>query len=213
MATRQRICQIWVLAENSPFLANSSTCQKFTIFGKFEYLPKWPFSEMCRTRQTRRHSPSRVAWSHQTRQHSPSRVARTRQARQHLPSRVARARQTRERWVWQVLHKFGECGKSGEFGECRLDHFMHIKYVIWAKNDLSYHARLCQHSPRGLASTRQTRRHSPSHVARTRQTRRHSPKAIFEKNVTRLDTFARVIRHSCKFGASGHCLVKINLCN
>ncbi len=45
-------------------------------------------------------------------------------------------------------------------------------------------------------------------VARTRQTRRHSPKAIVEKNVTRLDTFARVICHSREFGASGHCLVK-----
>jgi hypothetical protein len=57
-----------------------------------------------------------------------------------------------------------------------------------------------------LASTRQTRRHSPSTFARTRQTRRHSPTAIFEKNVTRLDTFARVIRHFREFGASGHCL-------
>ena len=43
-------------------------------------------------------------------------------------------------------------------------------------------------------------------LASTRQTRRHSPKAIFEKNVTRLDTFARVIRHFREFGASGHCL-------
>jgi hypothetical protein len=57
-----------------------------------------------------------------------------------------------------------------------------------------------------LASTRQTRRHLPSTFARTRQTRRHSPKAIFEKNVTCLDTIARVIRHFREFGASGHCL-------
>jgi hypothetical protein len=34
------------------------------------------------------------------------------------------------------------------------------------------------------------------------------PKGFFEKNVTRLDTFARVIRHSGEFGASGHCLGK-----
>jgi hypothetical protein len=40
-----------------------------------------------------------------------------------------------------------------------------------------------------------------------RQTRPHSPKGFFEKNVTRFDTFAQVIRHSGKFGASGHCLV------
>jgi hypothetical protein len=55
--------------------------------------------------------------------------------------------------------------------------------------------------------TRQTRQHSPNHLPSTRQTRRHSPNAIFEKNVTRLATFARVIRHSREFGASGHCLV------
>ncbi len=64
-----------------------------------------------------------------------------------------------------------------------------------------------RHSPSRVARTRQTRQHSPSRVARTRQTGGHSPKAIFEKNVTRLDTFARVIRHSREFGASGHCLV------
>jgi hypothetical protein len=43
--------------------------------------------------------------------------------------------------------------------------------------------------------------------ARTRRTRRHLPKAIFEKNVTRLAKFARVIRESRKFGESSHCLV------
>jgi hypothetical protein len=32
-------------------------------------------------------------------------------------------------------------------------------------------------------------------------------KAIFEKNVTRLDTFARVMSKSREFGVSGHCLV------
>ena len=99
-----------------------------------------PFSEMCETRQTRRHSPSRVARTRQTRRHSPSRVARTRQTRRHSPSRVARTRQTRERRVWRGLREFSE---SGEFGECRLDPFIHIKYVICAKNDLSYHACLC----------------------------------------------------------------------
>ncbi len=49
-------------------------------------------------------------------------------------------------------------------------------------------------------------RHLPSHVAQTCQTCRHSPKAIFEKNVTRLNTFARVMSESREFGASGHCL-------
>ncbi len=49
-------------------------------------------------------------------------------------------------------------------------------------------------------------KHLPNHLPSTRQTRRHSPKPIFEKNVTRLTTFARVIRHSREFGVSGHCL-------
>jgi hypothetical protein len=113
-------------------LANLSTRVKLAVFGECEYSPKWPFSEICKTCQTRRHSPSRVARTRQTRRHSPSRVGRT----------------------------------------------------------------------------RQTRQHSPSRVARTRQTRRHSPKAIFEKNVTRLDKFARVTRESREFGASGHCLIQ-----
>jgi hypothetical protein len=78
------------------------------------------------TRQTRRHLPSRVARTRQTRQQSPSRVARTRQTRRHSPSCVAQARQTRKRRVWQVLCEFSESG------ECRLDRFMHIKYVICA---------------------------------------------------------------------------------
>jgi hypothetical protein len=55
--------------------------------------------------------------------------------------------------------------------------------------------------------------HSPNicqPFPRTRYIRSHSTFAIFEKNVTRLDTFARVIRHFGKFGASGHCLVFFN---
>ncbi len=111
-------------------LANLSTRAKLAVFGECEYSPKRPFSEMCETCQTCRHSPSRVARTRQTRIHSPSRVARTRQTRRHSPSRVARTRQTRERRVWQVLCEFSESGESGEFGECRLDRFIHIKYII-----------------------------------------------------------------------------------
>ena len=127
-------------------LANSSTRAKLAVFGECEYSPKRPFSEMCETRQTRRHSPSRVAQTRQTRRHSPSRVARTRQTRRHSPSHVARTRQTRrhslnhvartrqtrERQVWQVLLEFSKVGEFGEFSECSLDHFIHIKYVICA---------------------------------------------------------------------------------
>jgi hypothetical protein len=54
-------------------------------------------------------------------------------------------------------------------------------------------------------------RHSPTTFPGLDTFARHSPKAIFEKNVTRLDTFARVIRHFGEFGASGHCLVTIHL--
>ena len=44
-----------------------------------------------------------------------------------------------------------EFSESGEFGECRLDRFIHIKYVICAKNNLSYHACLRRAVLRGLA--------------------------------------------------------------
>jgi len=63
-----------------------------------------------------------------------------------------------------------------------------------------------QHLPSRVAGTRHTRRHSPTCFAWTRQTRQHSPKAIFEKNVTRLAKFARVLSELRKFGTSGHCL-------
>jgi hypothetical protein len=100
-----------------------------------QWLLAGEFSEFEYSRETRRHSPSRVARTRQTRQtrrHSPSRVARTRQTCRHSPSRVARTRQTRERRVWHVLRKFSESGESGKFGECRQDRFMYIKYVIFA---------------------------------------------------------------------------------
>ncbi len=56
-----------------------------------------------------------------------------------------------QKGVWQVLHEFSESGESGEFGECRIDRFIHIKYVICAKNDLSYHACLRRAVLRRLA--------------------------------------------------------------
>jgi hypothetical protein len=64
-----------------------------------------------------------------------------------------------------------------------------------------------QHSPTCFGRTRYIRRHSPTYFARTRHTRPHSPKVFFEKNVTRLDTFARVISHTGEFEASGHCYI------
>jgi hypothetical protein len=63
------------------------------------------------------------------------------------------------------------------------------------------------HFPR----TRYIRLTFANHFPRTLYICSHLPKAIFEKNVTRLDTFARVIRHFGKFGASGHCLNKTQI--
>jgi hypothetical protein len=73
----------------------------------------------------------------QTRRHSPAWFARTRQACRHSPTWFARTRQTCESQVLQVFRKIGELGK---FSECRLDHFIHTKYVICALNNLPYHA-------------------------------------------------------------------------
>jgi hypothetical protein len=61
---------------------------------------------------------------------------------------------------------------------------------------------------KNILNTRQTRIRQNVASCGTRQTRPHSPKAIFEKNVTRLTKFARVIRNSHEFGASSHCLGK-----
>jgi hypothetical protein len=111
-------------------LANLSTCRKFTIFGEFEYSPKWLFLEMCRTCKTHRHLPNHLPRTRQTRRHSPSHLPRACQTRRHSPNHLPRTRQTHERWVWQVLREFGEFGELGKFGECRVDHFIHIKYVF-----------------------------------------------------------------------------------
>ncbi len=63
---------------------------------------------------------------------------------------------------------------------------------------------------KNILNTCQTCIHQNVAICGTRQTRPHSPKAIFEKNVTRLAKFVRVIRDTCKFGASSHCLILIN---
>jgi hypothetical protein len=39
-------------------LSNLSTRQKFAIFGEFEYLPKWSFWKIGRTRYIWRHLPT-----------------------------------------------------------------------------------------------------------------------------------------------------------
>jgi hypothetical protein len=140
------------------------------------------------TRQTRWHSPRRVAWTPQTWRHSPSHVAQTRQTRRHSPSRVARTRQTRERQVWQVLCEFSESGESGKFGECRLDAYK-ICYLCLKRPILS-----CALVPSRVARTRQTRWHLLSCVARTRQTCRHSLSRAARTRQTRGHSLSRIAR-------------------
>jgi hypothetical protein len=76
-------------------LSNSSTHQKFAIFGKFEYSPKWPFLKIGRTRLTHWHLPTWFARTRQTNWHSPTWFTRTRLTRRHSPTCFAWTRQTR----------------------------------------------------------------------------------------------------------------------
>ncbi len=157
-------------------LSNSSTRQKFTSFGKFEYSPKWPFWKIGRTRYIR---PTFA-------NHFP----RTRYIRPTFANHFARTRQTRERQVWQVwqlLHEFSEFGEFGEFSECRLDRFIHIKYVIYALNDLSC---LRRHLPTCFGRTWYIRPTFANHFPRTQYIR-----PTFANHFPGLDTFAH-IRHS-----------------
>ncbi len=113
------------------------------------------------------------------------------------------------------LGKFGGFSKFGEFDYSPKCSFWEIGWTRY----ICRHSPTCfgptryirWHSPTYFARTRYIRWHSPTYFARTRLIHPHSPKGFFEKNETRLDTFARVIRHSGKFGASGHCLVKMQL--
>jgi hypothetical protein len=84
-------------------------------FVEFEYSPKWSFWKIGRTRYIRRH------W--------PPYFARTRYICPAFANHFPRTRYIRERQIWQLLHEFSE---FGEFSECRLDRFIHIKNVIWA---------------------------------------------------------------------------------
>jgi hypothetical protein len=173
-------------------LSNSSTRQKFASFVEFEYSPKWPFWKIGQTRYIR---PTFA-------NHFP----RTRYIRPTFANHFAQTRQTCKRQVWQLLHEFSEFSEFGEFSECRLDPFIHKNIFFCIFNNLSC---LRRHWPPYFARTRYIRPTFANHFPRTRYIRSRSTFAIFEKNVTRLDTFVRVIRHFGKFGASGHCLIII----
>jgi hypothetical protein len=82
--------------------ANSSTRPKIAVFGEYSHSPKQPFSEICETRQTCRHLPSRVG---RTCWHLPNHFARTRRTRRHLPNHFARTRQTRRHLPKAIFEK------------------------------------------------------------------------------------------------------------
>jgi hypothetical protein len=113
-------------------LSNLSTRQKFASFGEFEYSPKWPFWKIGRTRYIRRHWPAYFARTRYIRPTFANQFPRTRYIRPTFANHFPRTRYIRERQVCQLLHKFSEFGEFGEFSECRLDRFIHIKYVICA---------------------------------------------------------------------------------
>jgi hypothetical protein len=106
-------------------------------FSEFECSPKWPFSEMCRTRQT----PQR------------------------LPTWFALTRQTCESQVLQVLHEFGKFGEFGKFSECRLDHFMHKNILFVLKTTYLFMRqhllRLGKYSPDSLTLAKHFCKDSP----------------------------------------------------
>jgi hypothetical protein len=83
-------------------LSNLSTRQKFANFVEFEYSPKWPFSEIFQTCQTR--------------------ICQT--------VTLCSTRQTRIRQNYGEFGELGEFGKFGEFGEFmenKVDHLEHTK--------------------------------------------------------------------------------------
>jgi hypothetical protein len=92
-------CLFWFFLSNGNSTANLSSASFVNVAStraSTRGLVFGAFRVDVVTRQTRRHSPSRVTRTRQTRRYSPSRVSRTRQTRRHSPSRVARTRQTRE---------------------------------------------------------------------------------------------------------------------
>ncbi len=97
--------------------------------------------------------------------------------------------------------------KHGRFILCNLANFANFA----SKN--CPNPRKCWNSPDLPTFANQFGKDSPDspkftkQFGRTRQTRRHSPNAIFEKNVTCLAKFARVLSESHEFGASGQCLI------
>ncbi len=189
MATRQRICRIRVLA-------------KMAFFGNVSDSPDLPtFAKPCRA-----DSPDSLTFAEPCCADSPNSPTFAKPCCADSPDsrKASLASFMRIQQVWRVWRIW--LVQARPFYAYKICNLCLKRPIISCALAPSRIAGTCQtrrHSPSRVARTRQTRRHSPSRVARTRQTCPHSPKAIFEKNVTRLDTFARVIRHSREFGASG----------
>jgi hypothetical protein len=88
--------------------------------------------------------------------------------------------------AWQVLARLADIRQPGFLGLARL-------------------ANIRQPTFPGLDTFVNIRQPTFPGLARLADIRQ---RAFFEKNVTRLDTLARVICHFGEFGASGHCLFK-----
>ncbi len=98
----------WIVEER---IVERSTC---FVFGEYSHSPKWPFSEIWETRQTRRHLPNHFEMFRQTCWHLPSLFARTRQTSRYLPNAMFWKNVTRlAKFAW-VLSDSGKCGVSSQ---------------------------------------------------------------------------------------------------
>ncbi len=91
-------------------LLNSSTRQKFAIFGEFEYSPKWSFLKIGRTRYIHRHSPTCFGRTRYIHRNSPTCFGRTRYIRRHSPTYFAWTRYIRRiRRIRRMYRVFRVC--------------------------------------------------------------------------------------------------------
>jgi hypothetical protein len=105
MATRRRICRIRVLAKNSP------VC-------RIRVLAKMAISAILAGLDTfARHSPTTYPGLDTFDRHSPTTFP---------------GLDTFAKGKFTQLSEFSEFSEFGDFSECRLDRFIHIKYVICA---------------------------------------------------------------------------------
>ncbi len=196
MATRRRICRIRVLAENLP-VWRIRVLAKMAILAGLDTFA--------------RHSPTTFPGLDTFDQHSPTTFPGLDTFAKGKFTRIQRIQRIQR--VWRIQRV-----QTRPFYTYKICYLCikrpillapTIANLFWSDSIHSPDIRriFANHFPR----TRYIRPTFANHFPRTRYIRSHSPKAIFEKNVTRLDTFARVIRHFGEFGASGHCLIKVHM--